>query len=138
MDQGRRARLRRADYTGRLGAFATTSDLYLRDPRWYEVTRAPLAKDRTLPFFRYVVMEKGKVEIGILACGMCHTRVLPDRSLLKGAQGNFPGDRALAYDYRTLNDIDEARAVQLALGDDRAIRSTYVAGRLAWYRDAAD
>ncbi len=101
--------------TGRLGAFATTSDLYLRDPRWYEVTRAPLAKDGTLPFFRYVVMEKGKVEIGILACGMCHTRVLPDGSLLKGAQGNFPGDRALAYDYRTLNDIDEARALERTL-----------------------
>ena len=55
--------------TGRLGGLATTSDLYLRDPRWYEQTRAPLAKDGTLPFFRYVVAEKGHVQIGILACG---------------------------------------------------------------------
>ena len=39
---------------------------------------------------------------------------------------------------RYVDDIDEALAVQLALGDDRAIRATYVAGRLAWDRDAAD
>jgi guanine deaminase len=32
--------------------------------------------------------------------------------------------------------IDEALAVQFALGDDRAIRATYVGGRLAWDRDA--
>ncbi|MEO8537591.1 MAG: guanine deaminase [Betaproteobacteria bacterium] len=33
--------------------------------------------------------------------------------------------------------IDEALGVLLALGDDRAIRATYVAGALAWDRDAA-
>ena len=32
--------------------------------------------------------------------------------------------------------VDDVLAVQLALGDDRAIRATYVAGRLAWDRDA--
>jgi len=32
--------------------------------------------------------------------------------------------------------IEEALAVQLALGDDRAIRATYVGGTLAWDRDA--
>ena len=33
-------------------------------------------------------------------------------------------------------DIDEALAVQMALGDDRAVRATYVAGRRAYDRDA--
>jgi guanine deaminase len=33
-------------------------------------------------------------------------------------------------------DIDEALAVQMALGDDRAVRATYVAGRCAYDRDA--
>jgi len=33
--------------------------------------------------------------------------------------------------------IEEALAVQFALGDDRAIRATYIAGHLAWDRDAA-
>jgi guanine deaminase len=39
---------------------------------------------------------------------------------------------------RYVDDVDEALAVQLALGDDRAIRATYVAGRLAWDRDARE
>jgi hypothetical protein len=57
-------------------------------------------KDGTLPFYRYVIREKGKVEIGALSCSMCHTRVMPDGSIIKGAQGNFPFDRAFAWDYR--------------------------------------
>jgi hypothetical protein len=32
---------------------------------------------------------------------MCHTRVMPDGSIVKGAQGNFPFDRALARDVAT-------------------------------------
>lgn len=35
-------------------------------------------------------------------------------------------------------DVDEMLAVQMALGDDRAVRATYVAGRLAWNRDARE
>ena len=76
--------------TGKLGGLGPSSELYLREPKWYEKTRAPVAKDGTLPFYRYVISEKGKVEIGILSCAMCHTRVMPDGSILKGAQGNFP------------------------------------------------
>jgi guanine deaminase len=37
---------------------------------------------------------------------------------------------------RYVETIDEALAVQMALGDDRAIRATYVRGALAWDRDA--
>jgi hypothetical protein len=81
---------------GHIAAFG--GDLYLRDPKWYEETGAPLARDGTLPFYRYVVREKGKVEIGLFSCGMCHTRVMPDGSVIKGAQGNLPFDRALAWD----------------------------------------
>ncbi len=98
--------------TGALGTLAPPADLYLRDPAWLEQTKAPIAGDGTLPFYRYVIAEKGKVEIGMLACGMCHTRVMPDGSLLKGAQGNFPFDRAIAYDYRKQNNLAEARALE--------------------------
>ena len=38
---------------------------------------------------------------------------------------------------RDVERIDDALAVQMALGDDRAIRATYVHGRLAWDRDAS-
>jgi guanine deaminase len=36
------------------------------------------------------------------------------------------------------NDIEEALGVQMALGDDRAVRATYVAGRRAYDRDARE
>ena len=35
-------------------------------------------------------------------------------------------------------DIDEALAIQMALGDDRAVRATYVAGRKRYDRDARE
>jgi hypothetical protein len=79
---------------------AATSDLYLRLPDWYRATSAPLARDGSLPFYRYVILEKGKIEIGVNSCGMCHTRVMPDGSLIKGAQGNFPFDRSFAWELR--------------------------------------
>ncbi|HEX6795174.1 MAG TPA: guanine deaminase [Casimicrobiaceae bacterium] len=37
---------------------------------------------------------------------------------------------------RDVERIDDALGVQMALGDDRAIRATYLQGRLAWDRDA--
>ena len=42
----------------------------------------------------------------------------------------------IEFRMRYAADIDDVLAVQFALGDDRAIRATYVAGGLAWDRDA--
>ena len=72
-------------------------DLYVRQPDFYQKTKMPVAADGTVPFYRYVVKEKGEVLIGVLACGMCHTRIMPDGAILKGAQGSFPFDRVYAY-----------------------------------------
>ncbi|HEY7913266.1 MAG TPA: hypothetical protein VIG62_15240 [Blastocatellia bacterium] len=65
----------------------------VRDPLWHEKTGVRAAGDGTLPWFRYVVREKGKVEMATLSCAMCHTRVMPDGTVVKGAQGNFPFER---------------------------------------------
>jgi hypothetical protein len=46
-------------------------------------------KEGVIPFLSVVVREKGRIELGLRACGMCHTKVMPDGSLLKGGQGNF-------------------------------------------------
>ena len=43
---------------------------------------------------------------------------------------------ALRMEYA--RDIDEALGVQMALGDDRAVRATYVAGRKRYDRDARE
>ncbi|MGH7494722.1 MAG: hypothetical protein ACREOO_20310 [bacterium] len=97
--------------------FIPVSDhLYLRDSTWYQAVNPPVAKDGTLPFYRYVIREQGKIEVGLISCGMCHTRVMPDGSIIKGGQGNFPFDRALAYDFRTgVQDVKMARAAERVL-----------------------
>jgi len=70
---------------------------WVRDPAWYRATKTPLARDGIVPFARYVVRSKGRIELGNNACGFCHTRVLPDGSIIKGAQGNFPFDQSNAF-----------------------------------------
>ena len=74
---------------------------FLRD--YIPKTRAPLAKGEMIPFAHFVIREKGKLELGGGGCEECHTRVMPDGTILKGAQGNEPGDRrfALAHAPRT-------------------------------------
>ena len=61
---------------------------------------ARVSKDGVLPAFQYVVKAKGVVELGALGCATCHTRVMPDGSILKGAQGNQPLQRAAALGMR--------------------------------------
>ena len=76
----------------------------VRNPEWYEKLGVPATKDGTLPWFRYVIREKGKVELGTISCGMCHTRVMPDGTIVKGAQGNFPFERATSLIVDRFND----------------------------------
>jgi hypothetical protein len=80
-------------------AVARTADV--RNPAWYAEVQPLLTKDGILPFTTYVIREKGNVELGNNACGFCHTRILPNGSVVKGAQGNFPFDRAAAVGVRS-------------------------------------
>jgi hypothetical protein len=82
--------------------FESSGTLYsgVRDAAWYEKNKVPVTKDGILPFMHYVVREKGKVELGFLSCAMCHSRVMPDGTVIKGAQGSFPDDRAFGYETR--------------------------------------
>jgi hypothetical protein len=89
--------------------------MQVRDPEWYRYTRAPLAVGGKLPFYRYVIRTRGRVEVSRLSCAMCHTRVLPDGTVLKGAQGNFPFGRAAAYDTRKTGLAVLARCLELQL-----------------------
>jgi hypothetical protein len=69
----------------------------LRDEQFYRETNIPVAADGTVPFFQYVIREKGKVEMGVQGCGTCHSRIMPNGSVLKGAQGNYPFDRVFYH-----------------------------------------
>jgi hypothetical protein len=94
---------------------AVVSAANLQDPSWYATVRPPVAKDGTLPYFRYVIREKGKVELGTISCAMCHTRVLPDGAVVKGAQGNFPFDRSATFHPERRYTDERLRAIQRSL-----------------------
>lgn len=70
------------------------------DADWFARHAVPLASDGVMPFARWVVREPGKVELGNVSCAMCHTRVLDDGRVVKGAQGNFPFDEVTGADFR--------------------------------------
>ncbi len=87
----------------------------LGNPAWYAATGVPIASDGTIPWVRYVIRSTGNVEVGNLSCGFCHTRVLPDGSVAKGAQSNFAFDRAIAFRDRHRGTPDEVRNTWLGL-----------------------
>jgi Di-haem oxidoreductase, putative peroxidase len=72
----------------------------VRSAAWFEHVQPPITKGGVMPFATYVIRQKGKIELGTFACAMCHTRVLPDGMIVKGAQGNFSIDRANAFGFR--------------------------------------
>jgi hypothetical protein len=71
-----------------------------RDREYYTATGMPLTPGGVMPFQQYVIRKKGVIEIGEASCGQCHTRVMADGSVIKGAQGNFPGPRTQAFALR--------------------------------------
>ena len=93
---------------------AIVQPAYVKDPAWYEKTGTPVAKDGTVPFFRYVIREKGKIEMGTVSCGMCHTRVIADGTVVKGAQGNFPFELVAALNAKPRMPAEQARAFERA------------------------
>jgi len=78
--------------------FLTLSDV--RNPAWYQNVGVRLTNDGVMPYARYLIRTKGTVEVGTFFCGMCHTRVMADGSVVKGAQGNVPFHRADAFNLR--------------------------------------
>ena len=83
------------DASTEYGTAVTLGDV--ADPEWYKATGIPLAKDGSIPWMRYVIRGSGNVELGVLSCGFCHTRVLADGTIAKGAQSNFSFDKAIAF-----------------------------------------
>jgi hypothetical protein len=72
----------------------------IRDPAWYRATGTPSDNAGKVPFYRYVVQNKGRVDLGTESCAMCHTRVMPDGTTVEGAQGNFSFDAVVMFSFR--------------------------------------
>jgi hypothetical protein len=76
----------------------------VRDPGLWAYARIPTTPDGVVPFVSYVIRQRGQVEIADAGCVLCHTRLLLDGSIVRGAQGNNPADRVIAYVARQRRD----------------------------------
>ena len=103
------------------GSFPALSDV--RNPAWYQKVGVLLTKDGVMPYARYVIRKKGTVEVGNGSCGICHTRVMTDGSVIKGAQGNFPFDRAIGFILRTDPRSDQ-QVLEIQRGFDQLLFAT--------------
>lgn len=56
----------------------------IRDPRVLAAYRLQTTRDGVLLGLRYVVREKGKVELGTDTCAMCHVQVRADGTVIEG------------------------------------------------------
>jgi hypothetical protein len=111
----------------------STEILYsqVRDINWFKKNGVLITKEDIFPNMRYVIREKGKVELGVLACAQCHTRVMPDGTTIIGAQGNFPDDRAFGYERRV--EVEKSHEPEKLLRDIReGLRSRYA---VPWISD---
>ena len=84
----------------------------VRNPQWYEFTGIQLDKNGVLPYYRYVIREKGRVEVNFDSCAQCHTRVMADGTVLPGAQGNVPFGRMWAYRLAHDKSMDPTQSAQ--------------------------
>ena len=76
------------------------NDPYVYQRDWYQAVKPTVGGDGALPGIRFVIRRKGKLEIGVNACSMCHSRVMPDGFITLGAPGQFTYDASLAEDIR--------------------------------------
>jgi hypothetical protein len=87
----------------------------VRDPAWYAAVKPPITADGTITAYRYIIRETGKVEVGLTLCGSCHSRVMPDGSVIKGAQGNFPIEQDYAYRLRKAGTLEGHRKLDYGM-----------------------
>ncbi len=79
----------------------------VRNPEWWTATEAKLAKDGTLPYYRYVIRQKGKVEVTFDSCASCHSRVMEDGQVIWGAAGSIAFGKHWAYQIRKQGNTSE-------------------------------
>ncbi|MFN0103649.1 MAG: hypothetical protein ACKV2U_16355 [Bryobacteraceae bacterium] len=61
----------------------------IRNPQILAAYRLQTTRDGVLIGLRYVVREKGKVELGTDTCSMCHVRVMKDGGVVEGLANNY-------------------------------------------------
>jgi hypothetical protein len=64
---------------------------YIGDAEAVRRSGDTVAKDGVIPYIRWVVDRDGKLKLSLADCASCHSRLMPDGSVLLGAQGNMLG-----------------------------------------------
>jgi hypothetical protein len=87
----------------------------IRNPRVIAAYRLQTTKDGILLGLRYVVRQKGKVELGTDTCAMCHVQVRADGGVIEGAPNNHTpfgplmGDLTRRYEQMSPALLEERR-----------------------------
>ena len=87
----------------------------IRDPRVLAAYRVQTTPEGVLLGLRYVVREKGKVELGTDTCAMCHVHTLPNGKLIEGPAnvhtpfGPLMGDLTRRYAQMSPDMLEERR-----------------------------
>ena len=68
----------------------TAESFERRYVRVHRQQKLPETSDGSIPYYRIVIRKRGVLELGSRSCGSCHTRIQPDGTVIKGAQGTFP------------------------------------------------
>ncbi|MBI3652320.1 MAG: hypothetical protein HY231_14965 [Acidobacteria bacterium] len=61
---------------------------YLQDREALKRDRIQTTKEGVIPGLRWVVEKNGQVKLTLSECASCHTRLMDDGTLIRGAQGN--------------------------------------------------
>jgi hypothetical protein len=62
---------------------------YVRDREAIKRDNLKITKEGIIPSIRWVVDKRGEVKLALSECASCHSRVLDDGTLIRGAQGNL-------------------------------------------------
>ena len=100
---------------GSLAARPPSDPPFLHDKAWFDKVNPPLTREGAITGYVYIIRTKGKVEVGARSCATCHNRVMQNGTVIKGGQGNFPVDAAMAEDLLTTTGNPALREANKAL-----------------------
>ena len=86
---------------------------FFSDPDAIAKAKEAVANDGVMLDYRWVVDRAGELKVSFSSCAGCHTRIMPDGSLLRGGPGNFDAGESPAAD--TLEKLLR-RGTQYSLG----------------------
>jgi hypothetical protein len=88
-----------------------------------------ISKDGVLPALRWSVGEDGKLKVSLADCSGCHSRLMPDGSLLLGAQGN------LGFSFESVGVVVEGFGKDLEKRGVTINQSEYASYGMPWLKD---